>query len=436
MHASNMPLSRRQFLGRAAGAAAFTIVPRSVLGGPGRPAPGDKITHAILGVGGMGRGHISYVVNDPEARLVALCDVDRGHLRAGLEIAARAGHECKGYRDFRELLAAGGVDVIHIATPPHWHAAMAVAAADAGCDIWCEKPMTRAIGEGLPVIDAVRRNGRVFRLNTWFRFSSGLYGLGCPARPLKKLVRSGLLGWPLTVRVNPSTGFDWKIRAWSGRTDLEPRPVPPELDWELWLGPAPEKPYHPHRCHQSFRGYWDYDGGGLADMGQHYLDPVQYLLDKDHTSPVSVHAEAPWPPHPDAVGLWGRVELAYADGCRILLESGEWGAPRDRGLAYIEGPGGKVFPGVRTEPADLWEAVASLPEPEPQVTDFNTSLRTRRRFALHEGNGHRSNLLVHLANAAIRLGRPLAFDPERLCFPGDEEANRLLDPPRRPPWNL
>lgn len=427
-------LTRRDFLGRSAGAAAaaaaFSIVPSKVLG---QNAPSNGLTHAIIGVGGMGTGHIGYV-GKPD-RLIAVSDADAGHLAGAVK---RAGEGCKGYRDFRELLDKEKVDICHIATPPHWHALMSIAAAEAGCDVWCEKPMTHHIGEGAHVIDAVRRNGRVFRLNTWFRLYSGFYGLGTEVKPLKKLVASGLLGWPLTVRISNHTGFNWKVGMWRGRTDLVPQPIPKELDYDMWLGPAPYKPYHPHRVHGSFRGYWDYDGGGLADMGQHYLDPVQYFLGKDDTSPVEVEAWAPWPVHPDACGLWNKVEMTYADGCKIILESDT--VPNDkaetRGQPYIEGPKGKVYPNFRTDPPDLKDALASLPDPEPMVSDFRESVLTRRKFGLNELNGNRSVILVHLANAAIRLGRKLRFDPETLHFVGDDEANRLVDQPMRAPWHL
>ena len=137
--------------------------------------------------------------------------------------------------------------------------------------------MTRTIAEGEAVVAAVKKHERIFRLNTWFRFEGGLYGMGMPAAPIRKAVANGLFGWPLKVTLCNGNGFDWKF-GWSGRTDLEEQPVPKELDYNFWLGPAPVKPYHPHRVHGTFRGYWDYDGGGLGDMGQHYLDPVQYIL--------------------------------------------------------------------------------------------------------------------------------------------------------------
>ncbi|MDH7570124.1 MAG: Gfo/Idh/MocA family oxidoreductase [Armatimonadota bacterium] len=434
------PISRRTFLGTTLKAAAtfgtVMVVPRRAVAGSGETPPSETLTHAIIGVGGMGNGHVDYVRNDPAGRLLAICDVDANRLARTLQRARTFSPQCEGYKDFRELLDRGDIDIVHIATPPHWHALQAIAAADAGCDVWCEKPMTRTLGEGRYVIDAVQRNGRMFRLNTWFRLYGNFYGFGTPVKPIKQLVASGLLGWPLTVRVSSFTGFGWKTSQWSGRTDLVPQPVPPELDYDLWLGPAPYKPYHPHRVHGSFRGYWDYDGGGLADMGQHYLDPVQYFLDKDDTSPVEIKAEAPWPTHPDAVGLWGRVEMRYADGCRIILESNEWGDNQTEGQPYIEGPKGKLYRGFRTDPPDLAEAVASLPEPPPMISDFNVSVKTRRKFGLNEENGNRSNMLVHLANAAIRTGRTLRFDPVAQRFIGDEEANRLIDQPMRAPWHL
>jgi len=428
----------------AASGKAPQVVPAKVLGRAGQPGANDRINHAIIGVGGMGRGHLRYIFDDPHAHLSAICDVKKSAIRLAkdfaAELAAKSGREAEAkelhvYRDFREMIDSEHIDVVHVVTPPHWHALQNVYALDAGCDVWAEKPMTRTIDEGRMIADAVRRNGRVFRLNTWFRLYGQFYGLGTTVAPLKKLVQSGLLGWPLTVRVSAHTGFAWKASMWTGQTGLPPEPVPPDIDYDLWLGPAPYKPYTTHRTSQSFRGYWDYDGGGLADMGQHYLDPVQYILDKDNTSPVKIEATAPWPQHPDVVGLWGRVQMEYADGCKIILESCEWGDEETKGKPFIEGPLGKVYPNFRTEPECLAQLVAELPEPPPQVSDFNVSVRTRRPFGLNELNGNRSNILVHLANCAIRTGRVLHFDPVKLRFVGDEGANRLVKQPARASWS-
>lgn len=403
--------------------AAFSIIPAHVLGGNKYLAPSDQLTKAIIGVGGMGQGHIGY----PGSRLTAICDVDANHLKTAL---AKCPQGTKTYHDYRELLLDPGIDIVHIATPPHWHGIMSVDAAKAGKDVWCEKPMTRTIGEGIRVREAIAQHGRMFRLNTWFRFKDQFYGMGTTVEPIKKLVQSGLLGWPLKVTVNAATGFNWKF-FWVGKTSLDIQPVPAELDYDMWLGPAPFKPYNPHRVHGTFRGYWDYDGGGLGDMGQHYLDPVQYFLGKDHTSPVRVEVDAPQQ-HPDAAGTWKRIELTYADGCKIILD----GENKDTNVPYIEGPKGKLYPGFRSDIPDLEKKLAAFPDPEPQLTDFSESVRTRQKFALNEENGFRSCTLVNMAIIAVRLGRSLQFDPEKLEFVNDHAANLLINQPMRAPWNI
>jgi myo-inositol 2-dehydrogenase/D-chiro-inositol 1-dehydrogenase len=415
--------SRRTFIRNTAGAfAAFTIVPRHVLG-RGFLAPSDQLTKAVIGVGEMGRNHFAYA----GTRVVAICDVDRNHL---LQAKEMLGSGVKTFEDYREVLQLSEVDIVHIATPPHWHGIIAAEAAAAGKDIWCEKPMTRTIGEGKRVIEAVQQHGRIFRLNTWFRFEDNFYGMNTPVKPIKKLVSSGLLGWPLTVTLGKTTGFDWKFN-WVGKTNLPPMPVPPELNYDRWLGPAPYKPYHPHRVHQTFRGYWDYDGGGLGDMGQHYLDPIQYILAKDHTSPTSVEIDAPQQ-HPDAVGTWKRITYTYADGCKIILD----GEGTDENAAFIAGPLGKLYPDFKSDIPDLERKLAAYPEPLQQVTDFALAVKERKQFALNEENGHRSCTLVNMAKIALQVGRSLEFDPLTQRFIYDDGANALIDPPMRAPWNL
>ena len=428
-----MKTSRRTFLKTVGGIGLFTIVPRRVLGGNGHIAPSDQLTKGIIGVGGMGRSG-SHFTSDEHCRLTAGCDVDKNHLNDAVKQAKEnLKEDVKSYHDFRDLINDPNVDVVHIATPPHWHALMAIAAAKAGKDIWCEKPMTRTIGEGRRVVEAMKRYNRVFRLNTWFRFTDTFYGLGTTVQPLKKLVDSGLLGWPLKIVVSGTTGFTWKF-FWVGKTNLEPQPVPDVLDYDMWLGPAPYKPYNVHRTHQTFRGYWDYDGGGLTDMGQHYLDPIQYLLGKDDTSPIKVEVEAPQQ-HTDAVGIWKKITYTYEDGCQIILE-GE-GFESAGKTAYIEGPKGKVYKGFECTIPDIMNKLAEFPDPEPQRTDFLDCIRTRQKFALNEVNGHRSCTLVNMAAVALRLNRQeLKFDPVTQLFVGDDAANALVNQPMRGEWGL
>ncbi|MCX2450273.1 Gfo/Idh/MocA family oxidoreductase [Pedobacter sp. PLR] len=420
----NQPNSRRDFIKKAAvGAAAFTIVPRYVLGGTGFIAPSDRLTKAVIGVGGMGRGHFGY----DGTQVVAICDVDTRHLDIAKPMLDKG---VKTFSDYRELIKLPEVDIVHIATPPHWHGIMSVDAANAGKDIWCEKPMTHTIGEGKRVMEAVQKHGRMFRLNTWFRFKENFYGMGTTVKPIKKLVDSGLLGWPLKVTVSKHTGFDWKFY-WVGKDNLPVEPVPQELDYDAWLGPAPYKPYSAHRVHQTFRGYWDYDGGGLSDMGQHYLDPIQYFLGKDDTNPISVEIDAPQQ-HTDAVGIWRRITYTYADGCQIILD----GEGKDEKAAYIEGPKGKLYAGFKSDIPDLERKLAAFPDPAPQMTDFVTSVKTRSQFALNEENGHRSCNIINIGLAALRLGRSLKFDPVKQEFIDDEGANRLINPVMRAPFTI
>ncbi|MCK3685520.1 Gfo/Idh/MocA family oxidoreductase [Maribellus sp. YY47] len=420
----NQTTNRRKFLKSALLAGAgFTIIPRHVLGGNGFLAPSDMLTKAIIGVGGMGRGHIPY----EGTKVVAICDVDTEHLALARNLID---YKVKEFSDFREVCQLPEVDIVHIATPPHWHGLMAVEAAKAGKDIWCEKPMTRTIGEGKKVVEAVNAHGRMFRLNTWFRFKDTFYGLGTDVKPLKKVIDSGILGWPLKVTVSGITGYNWKF-FWSGEHNLAPEPVPSNLDYDMWLGPAPYRPYNHLRVHANFRGYWDYDGGGLGDMGQHYLDPVQYMLGKDDTSPVKIEVDAPQQ-HYDAVGSWRRITYTYADGCQIILD----GENRDKDAAYIEGPNGKIYQGFKSDIPNLQSFIKTLPEPEPQIGIFSESVKTRKKFALNEMNGFRSATLVNLGIIAVRLGRTLHFDPETLEFIDDEGANRLINQPMRAPWTI
>jgi myo-inositol 2-dehydrogenase / D-chiro-inositol 1-dehydrogenase len=418
--------TRRAFLKASlASLATVTIVPRHVLGGAGFTPPSEILTRAVIGTGGMGMGHVTSI--NTACKLLAVCDVDEKHLQNAIKAG---GPDVKGYKDFREVLARKDIDIVHLPTPPHWHALMSIAAAKAGKDIWCEKPMTRTIAEGEAVKAAIKKYKRIFRLNTWFRFEGIFYGMAVHVKPIKKAVQAGLLGWPLKVTLGGLTGFDWKQNQWCGRTNLVPQPVPPELDYNMWLGPAPMKPYHPHRVHQSFRGYWDYDGGGLGDMGQHYLDPVQYILGKDLESPVTIEADTA-PQDRDAVLPWRRISLKYADGCEIVLD----GENKDT-APFISGPNGKISKEFVSDIADLEQKLQQLPDPEPQLTNFVQAVKTRKKFALNEINGHRSCTLINLAKIAVETGRPLRFNPKTQRFINDAKANAFIKQPMRAPWKI
>jgi hypothetical protein len=409
------------------GAATFTIVPAHIL--RSQTAPSNQLTRALIGFGGI--AHSGAHLGLTDTRLVAVCDPDRKRMEEGIQAGQKLfGGKVDGYRDFRDVLQRKDVDVVHICTPPHWHGPISVYAAQAGKDIWCEKPMTRTIGEGKKVVDAVKANGRMFRVNTWFRMHGGFYGFGTEVKPIKKVVQNKLLGFPLRAIVGEGQGFSLKF-GWTGLVNAAPQPVPENLDYDMWLGPAPYKPYHPHRVHGNFRGYWDYDGGGLGDMGQHYLDPVQYILGKDEESPIRVDVDAP-PQHPEAVGSFRRITLKYADGTEIVLD----GDGSLKGEPFISGPNGKLFPRMKSDIPDLEKLLATLPDPLPQDPSFLHAIQTRVPFPLNEDKAFRSCTLVNLALVSMRAGRGFDFDPVKLICPNDPGVNRFIEQPMRAPWTI
>ncbi|MBE6396847.1 MAG: Gfo/Idh/MocA family oxidoreductase [Lentisphaerae bacterium] len=433
-------INRRDFLGRVGAFGAFSIVPASVL--HGATAPSNQLTRALIGFGSI--AHSGNHLANKASRLIGLCDPYVSRVRAGLAHAEKNGFgKIKAYGNFMELLADKDVDIVHICTPPHWHGCMSVMAAKADKDIWCEKPMTRTVGEGKRVMEVVKERKRMFRLNTWFRFQGKFYGFGTTVEPIRQVVENGLLGkGPLKCTFGAGQGFSWKF-GWSGRVNSSVEPVPKGFDWDMWLGPAPWKPYTAHRAGTSFRGYWDYDSGGLGDMAQHYLDPLQYLLCKDETSPVKVDYVGP-KQHPEAVGRFDRITLTYDDGTEVVLDGDESlkDEPLLRGsnglCVYKKGEGSTT---LRIKDANGWwpdekvvKTLAELPKPAPQQTDFIDSCKTRKIFALNESNGFRSCTMFNLGIAAERLGRGFEFDPVTLHAVDDPAADRFLYQSMREPW--
>lgn len=404
------PLSRRHFLtSTAASLATVSLVPRHVLGGAGQTPPSETVGAALIGCGGRGPGTFNELKGLNPVQL-ARCDV---------KYLDRADNKTV-YTDFRRVLERKDIEVVAIATPPHWHALISIAAMQAGKDVLCEKPMTRFIAEGRAVVNASRRYGRIFQVGTFGRFGASKDPRNVLTR---KIMKSGLL--------NPNPGVyvkagGLKVKEWSGLVNAKPQPVPKNLDWDMYCGPSPLRPFHSHRFGGTHRGYWDYEGGGLCDMGQHALDPVTWIYGRDDTAPVEIEAHAP-PAHPEVCSMWGWVELKYADGFTIVLVSGEWGEPYER----------KVARGIKLEDLDEAgrEKVKQTPDPEPLV-DFAEAVRTRKPPGGHAEAAHRTVTVIHLANLAIRTGRKLRFDPLKEEIVGDEQANRLVNQPMRAPWHL
>jgi len=194
----------------------------------------------------------------------------------------------------------------------------------------------------------------------------------------------------------------------------------------MYCGPSPLKPYVRTRVGGTHRWYWDYEGGGLADMGQHHLDRFQWVYGKDYTSPVEIEAYAP-PAHPEVTGMWAWVKMTYADGLTVLLESGEWGKPYEGVKSHRMG--------LDELDEDTQNKIKAMPDPEPLMS-FGDAVKTRQQAGGHPEAAHRCATLLHLANLAIRAGRKIHYDPVKERITGDEDANRLVNPPMRAPWHV
>jgi hypothetical protein len=410
MNEHALPITRRHFLkGSALAVATFNLVPRHVLGGAGQTPPSETVGGALIGCGGRGPGTFTEM-RDLHPEKLAECDV---------RWLDRADNKTR-YTDFRRVLERKDIDVVAIATPPHWHALISIAAMQAGKDVLSEKPMTHFIAEGRAVAEAEKRYGRIFQVGTFGRFGASNDKKN---RLTRKLMKSGLLKTCKAVYIHRG-GF--KVKEWSGLVNAKPQEVPKNLDWNMYVGPSPFKPYHPHRVGGTHRGYWDYEGGGLGDMGQHYLDPFTWTYGKDGTAPVEIEPHAP-PAHPDVCGMWGWVELKYADGFTLVLDSGEWGDHWEKLPSR----------GVSLEDLDedSRKKLQEMPDPEP-LRSFAEAVRTRKPSGGNAEAAHRTATIMHLANIAIRVGRKIQFDPVKEVIVGDDEANRLVNQPMRAPWHL
>lgn len=400
--------TRRSFLAGAAAAAGITIVPPHVLGGEHVP-PSETLGGALIGCGGRSGGTWGEATKGLNVQQIARCDV---------KFKDRADNKSV-YTDFRRIMDRNDIDLVAIATPPHWHALISIAAMESGKDVLCEKPMTRFIAEGRAVVNAAKRYKRVFQIGTFGRFGQSR---NADSILTHKIMTSGLLKQTQGVYVRRG-GF--KVKEWSGRVNIPPAPIPAYLDWDMYCGPSPLKPFVPPRFGGTHRWYWDYEGGGLSDMGEHHLDGFNWMMGKDYTSPVEVEVSAP-PAHPEVTGMWAWSKLKYADGFTLVLESGEWGEPT-----------GMQSRAVRL--TDLSEAdqakIKAMPDPAPLLS-FAEAVKNRGQAGGHAEAAHRTMTIIHLTNIAIRTGRKLKYDPVAEQIIGDEEANRLVNPPMRAPWHL
>jgi len=456
MHKSTLHnLSRRAFLKQSAAAlgvslAAPLIVPSRVLGADGQTAPNSRIHVAMIGTGRqVFFANLPWFLWSKDVQVVAVCDVDAWRLEQAKKkveenYAAKSGAAYKGcaaYRDFREVLARKDVDAVMISTPDHWHAYMAIEAAKAGKDIALEKPISLSVAEGRAIAEAVKKHGRVFRTDTEVRFERSFHQL-C------QVVRNGRIGKVTRVLVgvpNAASPVD--------AASAPPMPVPPELDYALWQGNAPERPYTEQRVHPRKGGLnysgkgpgWmailDYSLGVILNWGTHTIDIAQWALNTERTGPVEVEGTGEFPPKEKLWDVLQRFEVRYryANGIELLYATG-------RPFVRVEGTEGWIentwFQGGGFK-ASAPELLKWKPGPNdlelPFVSekqDFINCVRSRKETLIPAEVGHRTASMCQIGFIAVRLGRKLKWDPAAEKFAGDDEANQLLLRPMRAPWKV
>jgi len=399
--------SRREFLKTAAGVAvAPYVIPSSALGADDRPAPSERIVMGGIGIGNMGRGDMGAFLGRKDVQYVAVCDVRKGS-REGAKARAdkRYGNnDCVAYNDFREILGRDDIDAIHCATPDHWHAIVVTGACRSGKDVYCQKPETLTLREGKLMVEAARRYGRVV--------SGGSQRVLQDYRGVVNKGWGGELGKIKSINVN--------VGPLPRPCNKEPQPVPDGFDWDMWLGPAPWAPYHPHRCSGSFaingtswRSFSDYSGGGMTDWGAHHFGGATFAIDVRDMDPEEVTFATEN----------GRDYLTFRYPNGILLYHNH---PGMGNLHVVGTPGEKREP----KPVPTYKGQGGI------YGDFIECVKTRERpFRDIEIAAH-TLAVCHLGLIAHALKRSLKWDAAKQEFPGDEEANRYRDRARREPWVL
>jgi hypothetical protein len=416
--ATKRQVTRRLFLkGILAAGAAPYFVPASALGAEGRPAPSNRIVMGFVGVGGQGSGDMGGFMAHPEVQAVAVCDVDyrarsgakqRAEQRYAQEKASGTYKGCDDYGDFRQLCGRPDIDAVFCATPDHWHAIVTCEALKNGKDVYCEKPESLTIGEGRIMVETARRYGRVF--------SGGSQRVWEDYNWYHRWMWAGTVGELQEVWVN--------IGGPSNEMLCPAEPVPEGLDWDMWLGPAPWRPYNKAYHPFNWRGCRDFSGGGMTDWGAHHIGGALFaaqLYDKD--LPVEVI-----PPDGKEVK---NLTYRYANGVRMYL-GGAWGG----GPLAFKGSLGEVpdRKGPRKPPPPI-----EIPNYKGRggiFGDFLHCVKTRERPFRDIEWAHRTVATCHLANIAFWLNRSFKFDPVKEVIVGDDEANRWVDRPKRAPWRL
>ncbi len=414
-------INRRSFLHKTTAAAgALAVLPLGFRAAAQTP-PSDRIVLGAIGLGGRGRYILSTFLQYPDVQVVAICDAMGERRAQGKAMVDNhyQNEDCATYIDMRELLARQDIDAVMIATGDNNHALVSVLAARAGKDIFCEKPMSVTIAESRAVVEAVRGNARIFQCGTQRRnIANFVYAAD--------LARSGKLGRITAVYAEKAwdeSGVHFKA--------LEAQPEPPyeELAWELWLGTALWRPYNREYLGGFWRRHGDFSGGSITEWGSHTVDLCQWALNADNTTPLTY----------EPINAQGDIEAVYANGAKLIIKKGmRFGSCPVR----FEGEEGWVETGDSNEmdahPKSLLSgrSYSGGYPADNHVREFLNCVKTRRQPRSHAEASHHSITACHCANAAVRLNRPVTWDPIKEEYPGDDEANRLRSRAAREPWMI
>jgi predicted dehydrogenase len=423
-------IARRNFLKTAAGACAFPYVVSAGALGQGGVAPSERIAMACIGLGGRGKENLRSFMGHKDCRIVAVCDVNANRLAEARKIVDEQYGDagCAGYADYREILARDDIDAVSIATPDAWHVLQSVEAARAGKDIYQEKPLGLSVRDDIALREAIRRYDRVFQFGTQQR-SDWNFGFAC------ELVLNGRIGKLQRIIVS--------VPASRSVGRMPPVPVPPWLDWEMWVGPARWMPFTNGVIGNC--GEWghmsNFSLGWITTWGIHHVDIAQWGNDADGTGPVEVQGTGVFPGEGlyDCATAWD-VTLRYANGVVVcFVDKGK----RRNGVLF-EGTDGRVFVerGVlEAEPKSLLQERIGPEERHVSMgTDhwgsFLECIRARKTPVSSIESAVRTDTVCHLSDIAMRLGRKLRWDPRAEQFVDDDEANRMLSRSWRSPWHL
>jgi predicted dehydrogenase len=402
-----------------------------------------RLRVALIGCGGQGTGDLRNALR-LGAECVALCDVDDEQVAKAAEGIDRnfSQQPERAGRDFRRIIDRPDVDAVIIGTPDHWHALPTIMACQAGKDVYVEKPLSLTIGEGRVMVNAARRHNRVVQMGTQQRSATHF-------RDAMEFVKSGALGKIRVVKV-------WAYQDWMGNIAPVPDGAPPAtVDYDMWLGPAPKRPFNKNRFHFNFRWYYDYSGGLMTDWGAHMIDVANWGMDvKAPLSATSVGGKFGFPDDAEETPDTQQALWEY-DGYSMIWEHataiGQGPYMKDHGAAFhgnngvlvVDRGGWEVLP--ETENKNNKKRYRMIGEPRrgssgdmslAHMKDFLDCVQSRNRPASDVEIGHNSMIACHLANIAFRTGRRVKWDADREQIVGDAEAQKLITKPYRAPWSL